>query len=88
MYGYRAKEGLNSPDKKKSEGSDKGSDDENEDKFYSDEEEEEDDEDEECSSPVHRPSDLKGLLKHKQKRSNIDLKAYKTNNKSKHRTLD
>lgn len=27
-------------------------------------------------SPVSRPSDIKGLLKHKQKKSKFDVKAY------------
>ena len=31
---------------------------------------------EESSSPITKPSDIKGLLKHKQKRSKLDPKVY------------
>ena len=51
-------------------------DDDDEDRFYSDEEEDGEDGDGNYESPVNRPSDLKGLLRHKQKKSNLDLKAY------------
>lgn len=56
------------------EGGEDISDDE-EDRFYSDEEDG-------SSSPVSKPSDLKGLLKHKQKKSLFDPKIYELINNS------
>ncbi len=50
-------------------------DDDDDDNFYSDE-----DEDSQNHSPVQRPNDLKGLLKHKQKKSKFDIKLYQTEN--------
>lgn len=73
-----------SPAKKEEECELERDEEDEDDRFYSDEEEDE------SKSPVHRPSDLKGLLKHKQKKTRFDMKsgASSPSKSGKARTLD